>query len=882
MGKSNVASKKRLRGSDDSESDTSSDGEAFFAKFKRARFDSDSDSETDSETMTGPLFGLKLNQSSFKIESDEFDREKNPVPAEDGRWPESKKQRVKDDRARFGPEWHNAVERRQAVLEANPDYQFMIKVAGAANTEVEKLFDEESIAERERQFTRQRLREQALLEARTQRGELQSVKKNIDVQRGEIADNIDFAKYFLGNGAAIKLESLQRRFVKDYLEIRTKRELLESLIKAGAGSDNIEGAGVPDDATEARVEKLRNALQTTFTQKRRFDARAFWPEGPSQVSPGNQAATVLRILIADANISNDQLKASFEIVLTDEQKRALGEISIEDSSKFRGVVNAVVAWLASKKRDPDATNRIASLRRLAIFTQLRGVFAFMRASRNQNQSGRNPTYELSPDEFVATFDTGNFRVQDAIDRFGEILNAANLPGLAELNWLKFIQLHYRAQELYAISKVVLNGRRFNSLLNQQPALMPQFSSDKLEASGDNRQPNLIDDSDDVLSRYFAEQDDEEQSMLTDDMRKLVARRDNFLTDQAELPELLSVAGWPDAANDVATRWRKFLDGYEEKWGGTAFWDTIVPPAPGREDGDEGGVDDDDEDEEDLTEAQIAARTARAKPKPWGYSPTRKPQDLTAETRRVLNQFYKLRWADKVARLVAGARLSREEIKVLRTMLGLPLQSRTKLTSQALQESFNFEAVASDFVLFIMSAYHTLLVLHVDQQSKTLNELESTRAALVKRQEAAVAGKPQLVEVAELPYEHRALYATQAFATGHVRLKPIVVWAIGQAWTLVRSYTPFGQFDGVDVEFMQHDETVSGDFATIVASKMAGAKMRFPQQYLQLGLKELNREEEMSAMARFKSRYRVSRVRGELVVQILPSGQGTTYGSLFWR
>ena len=84
--------------------------------------------------------GVGLDDTSFTIPGLDKRNEKHPVPRQDGiNWDTSDPNKAYS--GPFGKEWMSELQARRALLEANPDYQFVTLVAGFANSSVEQLYD---------------------------------------------------------------------------------------------------------------------------------------------------------------------------------------------------------------------------------------------------------------------------------------------------------------------------------------------------------------------------------------------------------------------------------------------------------------------------------------------------------------------------------------------------------------------------------------------------------------------------------------------------------------------------------------------------------------------------------------------------------------------
>lgn len=144
-----------------------------------------------------------------------------------------------------------------------------------------------------------------------------------------------------------------------------------------------------------------------------------------------------------------------------------------------------------------------------------------------------------------------------------------------------------------------------------------------------------------------------------------------------------------------------------------------------------------------------------------------------------------------------------------------------------------------------------------QLEEVTEDVERIEAQLEKSRERLArlrTGEVRFEDI-EQPYRHRRQWVEMPEHSGVVRVKPVVVSAIDAAFTLVARLAVYGS--RVDVQFMQHDEQIRGDFAKLVAIEMSLAVMRFPKQYLQLGLRQYAAVDKQSIVQRLRTGYDVS-------------------------
>jgi hypothetical protein len=164
-----------------------------------------------------------------------------------------------------------------------------------------------------------------------------------------------------------------------------------------------------------------------------------------------------------------------------------------------------------------------------------------------------------------------------------------------------------------------------------------------------------------------------------------------------------------------------------------------------------------------------------------------------------------------------------------------------------------EAVRSGPFLDELKAHREWQQLQLPALEREVEAVRRQLAASRDRLSRVRRGEVRFEDV-EQPYRHRRRWVEAPEHSGVVRLKPIVVQAIDEAFGVVQRWTGYGS--RVDVEFMQHDAEIRGDFARLVAIKMAFAAMRFPKQYLQLGLRTAAKQDEADVVARLRAHYSV--------------------------
>ena len=134
------------------------------------------------------------------------------------------------------------------------------------------------------------------------------------------------------------------------------------------------------------------------------------------------------------------------------------------------------------------------------------------------------------------------------------------------------------------------------------------------------------------------------------------------------------------------------------------------------------------------------------------------------------------------------------------------------------------------------------------------EFDETRKRLSRLRKGTATFK----DIPTAPYQHRRAWVEAPENSGKVRIKPVVVAAIDSALNIIRNPKRVEWGASVGVEFLQHDLVIRGDFAELVALEMATSMLRYPKQYLQLGMRKFNIQDRYAVVLRLKNQYIVKR------------------------
>jgi hypothetical protein len=117
-----------------------------------------------------------------------------------------------------------------------------------------------------------------------------------------------------------------------------------------------------------------------------------------------------------------------------------------------------------------------------------------------------------------------------------------------------------------------------------------------------------------------------------------------------------------------------------------------------------------------------------------------------------------------------------------------------------------------------------------------------------------------MEDVDYPYRHGSEWLLRPEHSGDIKLLPIVVQAIEQAYNSLIDNANVSS--GIPYEYFQHDEVVRSDFAELVANQEAMAAVRFPNQYYNANKTNQLVLEKVNIINRFKNNYEIRRVIDE--------------------
>jgi len=120
------------------------------------------------------------------------------------------------------------------------------------------------------------------------------------------------------------------------------------------------------------------------------------------------------------------------------------------------------------------------------------------------------------------------------------------------------------------------------------------------------------------------------------------------------------------------------------------------------------------------------------------------------------------------------------------------------------------------------------LIEVKKKLKSLQDLQ-------KRKTNLLLGIIDFPDESNTPYEHRLAWITRPENSGIIRIKPIVVSGITNAYQKLKDHVDWmSKIKEEDYEKFQHQDEMRGYFASLVATEMSAISLSFPKQYRQLG------------------------------------------------
>lgn len=809
--------------------------------------------------------GVKAGETSFEVEKLRKLEKRRRILPEDGTWVEEDAPEPSDV---FGREWREEELSRQKILEDNPDYMFLTLVAGASNTQVELLYDEDSLGE----AMRRRLGEQQVKMAAQE--------------------------------ASVEIDKLQASLIKlqqnQVASTRLQGEVTERQTTGVLASANIHYVALTEyvgsvAARSARVD-VTNLLEKAVTPPRRppfasmgdLALRVINAQFSGDESAGTNVPPTLLSALIMWDIKTQKLRV--EDILDDIDKKARASAEEEESASpyvTGGDVRVILrglhshGWRTGKTRDIRAPGaliialkRLISLKYASTETRDASVRNFMDVENPITRASVAQPTSLDVDTRAAREVLAEFRKTSWKVWLGE---AEALVLMLETG-VKLLE------EKSPLSSPTLRQvpRVLRAVREDEPP-PAQVLQDRAEQDAPNLRIMAVDDA------YI-----DKVKRRVERVKRRVVEAKKYASDNpgAQAGVILrkaKVVGGPDLADDMAfkksspqggeippnvedeiARWANAMSWYEEL-GGDLFirLDVEFPVTLEDREAKRGGKD-------------VPIWSAATGVPPPSYS-TRMIQLWNRHTPTLASAISKV--ADAIQRtatakvpplprrthLISPEKLRRAE-EDRRRLLAIPVPKLTRKErivyrtlkgvmpeAAALVRDDRIRMLANDSVLVVSARlYEAELAIseetlreEIDQRGKLML---TTRERIDKmlRGEAVVRAAPRA------PYHHRRGWVEQPEHSGVVRMRPIVVQSIGAAWSRVQRLAP-NIAEVVDIEFAQHDPQMRVDFAELVSVEMAIVAQRFPKQYIQLGQRAHTMVDMLNVMNRFRRNYSLRRV-----------------------
>ena len=166
---------------------------------------------------------------------------------------------------------------------------------------------------------------------------------------------------------------------------------------------------------------------------------------------------------------------------------------------------------------------------------------------------------------------------------------------------------------------------------------------------------------------------------------------------------------------------------------------------------------------------------------------------------------------------------------------------------------------------------------IDKLDDGIREVEDELESSTRRLSALRRGEVTFRDIRP-DYRHRRRWVELPEHSGIVRMKPIVVTAISQAFNWIKQFAPYGK--RVDEEFMQRDPVINADFANMVALQMNYPLTIFPVTYRSPSVQDTVTLQKRNVGTRLQKNYRVRMDReGKYRAEFVRDRAGPTRSSL---
>ncbi len=825
-------------------------------------------------SVTDPLpIGIRAGDTTFEVpELIKRARTERVLP-EDGTWVD----RDQDSSGgRYGARWMKEEINRKNTLQKHPDYQFLKLVAGASNTRVERLYDEDSVGE----DMRAQVAEQ---QARLSVQEAQTDLASLDTALTKLREEQDTSERLIGRVTERQrtdglLMAAPRHVtaVQDYVEIvRANRARIDDSnvverwasaaaavpVAADMGSlykrvlDRLltevdEDMGVQDIPSSqlaqvliwprrgTRGQKARDMLLDLFGRgfpRQQLEGAEASPLGVEEVAADEEIPPVMELALgrlltlrthAIEGLANDrrgEFVDAFVTTVPNDRDAAFIALTLATDRNFRTAVlgfyrdRAWRSWL-------DEARAVAEV--------LESGAALLRLEAPLSSPGRRGALVFKTSDVLAAEEA--IRVERQMRARG----ATDDEIRGERRFARENILENPPNRIMAISNTTLDqyadmARDVRVLLGPVgPGSLPLPA---LRQAGILGSPGLDDD----------------RSL----MALLTLAQSDFTTERERQV---------DASASSLTAWARAMSWYEDI-GGTLFVDLDTDfPADSR-----------------MRAAQRAGREIA----PWGVELRRAPPRYSAPMRvlwdrhvpdmRAVQETIEAALVvhakgavdesqltpahrEAFARLLASARvppLTSAQHTVYKIMSGGVDPEQAALTTQ------DRIITRGPLVVFAVRLYRTELEvdrLRLEREIAQRRRLmESTRA----RMDALTRGEPIVHSAPMLPYQHRRGWVEQPEHSGIVEMIDIVPQAIGEAWTTLMRWAP-NITNTITLEDAQRDLRMRHDLAKLVAVHMSMIAQSWPKQYLQLRLRTYSKIDLVDVVERFRKNY-----------ELTPTGRG---------
>lgn len=775
-------------------------------------------------------FDVPRGETTFTVQDPDLDLLRNaPVPAEDGRWPDDPDERGANDARRFGPEWRGQMQSRRELLERDPNYQFLTLVAGESNNDVVMLYEEDSMGHLDRARMRQFQQRRAIEQAEVTLGDLTTQTTAITTRVVTLERTLSRAQTVLTNDDVLRLRTRHTRRVGDYtraLHNRVEMRAFLAFLRARQAPMFV----VDDEANIDIAEEAWAKLRETTLRPPKLGLRGFGALLTVQQIGRNGR----RLVIPDFT------DTPFASTVSEPPKAGsgTGRVDVEpfvDDPLFD--LTALVDWL---KTDPswteDPLHRVQALERWLLLdvvealslneteeVELERLMGALSASPTSEAAWELRTFLATEVKPLAAASLKYAYVRNLLIeavRLGELMESGQAMQDADSTFdVQFGAAAEAAEVVGTRGAGAPVPMRPSHIMDITPALTGRWRAANLQIQArveSMRDAVISGDNGAMLAQLNA-------------LGDTSARTDPLVTEGDES----RFAGIPNA-ND----WIEPMVVYEHVAGKAAFSDADFPS---------------------TAADRLGARDQRLLV-PWS-AVGHKPPDNFSQPMLAIYAALMPPWRnllDKIGRAPPAppkTDFTADEIQLYAAMSGGVFDIATGLPGGA---QLNF--LDDDAFIFGSRLYYAAADLRRMSLDRSLERWRAQLSAVQDRIAAMQRGEPAIVRAPETPYEHRRGWVEEPENSGVVHMKAIVVAAIDKAWSLVKRWTSLGAHEDIDVEFMQHDIAVRGDFATLVAIEMAKAAQRFPKQYLQLGLRTLNDVDERSVMQRFRRGYGVSYIK----------------------